>query len=84
MANILLGKSYYDKRMNIKNKPSLSIRTIEVIEFLMEKEEIALGIAIEKLMIEDGLYMKILLEIAEDQEEIIENFEINEKNLQTI
>lgn len=57
--------SYWDKRDNLKNKPSLSYRTIEVVQHLMAKEEIALGVALEKLMTTEGLYEKILQELSE-------------------
>lgn len=55
--------SYWDKRENLTNKPSLSFRTIEVVQYIMIKDEVALGVALEKLMREDGLYEKVLSEL---------------------
>lgn len=54
-----ISKSFWDGRTNLNNKPSLSYRTIEVIQHLMNEEEIALGIAIEKLMINPSLYREM-------------------------
>lgn len=57
--------SYWDKRDNLTNKPSLSYRTIEVVQHVMAKNEVALGVALEMLMKEDGLYEKILSELSD-------------------
>ena len=54
--NSLVGSKWYDGRENIKNKPSVSRRTLYVIDYLMTNEEIALGTALEKLMITPNLY----------------------------
>jgi len=56
-------KSYWDKRENLTNKPSLSFRTIEVIQHVMQKEEVALGVAIEMLITEKELYEEVLIEL---------------------
>ncbi|NQY22824.1 MAG: hypothetical protein HRT41_02240 [Campylobacteraceae bacterium] len=63
-------KSFWDKRENLKNKPSLSHRSLEVISFLMERDSVALGIAIERVMSTDGLYDEILDELSEDFDDI--------------
>ena len=34
--NHLINKSFWDARTNLNNKPSLSFRTIEVIQYLKE------------------------------------------------
>jgi hypothetical protein len=70
--HIIGNKSFWDSRINIKNKPSLSHRTIEVINYLMEKEEIALGLAIEKLMSTPNLYNKTIEKLKEDYPDIEE------------
>ena len=67
---ILQKKSFWDKRENLKNKPSLSHRSLEVIPFLMERDSIALGIAIERVMSTDGLYDEILEKLSEDFDDI--------------
>lgn len=58
--NHLINKSFWDARTNLNNKPSLSFRTIEVIQYLMNDEEIALGIAIESFMTILNLYKETL------------------------
>ena len=70
--NHLIGsnKSYWDKRENLKNKPSLSYRTLEVVSHLMEKESIAIGVALEKIMLTDGLYLNILDKLSDDYVDI--------------
>lgn len=40
---IVKEKNFWDGRVNLKNKPSLSRRTVEVIFYLMEREELPLG-----------------------------------------
>lgn len=64
------NKSYWDKRENLKNKPSLSHRTLEVVSHLMEEESISLGIALEKIMLTDGLYMNIVDTLSVDYDDI--------------
>lgn len=64
------SKNIWDKRSNLTNKPSLSFRSIEVIQHLMGKEEIALGVAIEKLFTTNGLYDKVVKELSEDYPDI--------------
>jgi len=71
MGNPKIHKtSYWDKRDNLTNKPSLSYRTIEVVQHIMAKEEVALGVAIEKLMLEEGLYNKALIELGDNYPDI--------------
>lgn len=71
-ANDLIGKNWWDKRENLKNKPSLSLRTLEVISEIMNKDEVALGIAIEKLMKTPGLYRETLEKLKGDYPDIQE------------
>jgi len=52
--------NFWDSRDNLKNKPSVSLRTGKVIEYLMKKSDISMGIAIEKLMLDDGLYNQLV------------------------
>ena len=59
-VNHLVNKNWWNKRDNLKNKPSLSYRTLEVINQIMSDEEIALGTAIEKLMTTQNLYKETL------------------------
>lgn len=69
-VNHLINKNWWDKRDNLKNKPSLSYRTLEVINFVMIEEEIALGIAIEKLMTTPNLYKETLEKLKSDYPDI--------------
>lgn len=64
MSSKITKVTYWDKRENLRNKPSLSFRTIEVIQHIMNKEEIALGVALERLMETEGLYAKVLDELS--------------------
>lgn len=57
---------FWDKRDNLVNKPSLSYRSIEVIQHMMENENLNLGLAIEKLITSSPHYSKILNELSED------------------
>jgi|GEM_PF-1792191 len=57
------SKSWWSKRDNLKNKPSLSYRTIEVIEHIMVKNSLALGLAIEKLITTPNLYKRTIEEL---------------------
>ena len=70
--NHLINKSFWYARTNLNNKPSLSFRTIEVIQYLMNDEEIALGIAIEKLMTTPNLYKETLEKLKSDYPDIEE------------
>lgn len=69
--NHLINKSFWDARTNL-NKPSLSFRTIEVIQYLMKEDEIALGIAIEKLMTTPNLYKETIEKLKSDYPDIEE------------
>ncbi len=57
--------SFWDRRENIKSKPSVEIRTMRVIDHIMEKKGVAIGIAIELLMKEKGLYEQTLQNLSE-------------------
>lgn len=70
--NDLISKNWWSKRDNLKNKPSLSHRTLEVISQIMNEEEVALGIAIEKLMTTPGLYKETLEKLKGDYPDIEE------------
>ena len=70
--NHLINKSFLFSITNLNNKPSLSFRTIEVIQYLMNDEEIALGIAIEKLMTTPNLYKETLEKLKSDYPDIEE------------
>lgn len=71
-VNHLINKKWWDKRDNLKNKPSLSYRTLEVINQIMLDEEIALGTAIEKLMTTPNLYKETLDKLKSDYPDIEE------------
>jgi len=75
-VNHLIGKHWWDRRDNLKNKPSLSHRTLEVINHIMIEDEVALGIAVEKLMITPDLYDKTLEKLKCDYPDIKEKIEI--------
>ena len=62
--------SFWDKRDNLTNKPSLSLRTIEVIQYVMGEDEIALGLAVEKLMVTPNLYDEVVEKLSEDYDDI--------------
>ncbi len=68
--NHLINKSFWDARTNLNNKPSLSFRTIEVIQYLMKEDEMALGIAIEKLMTVPNLYKETIEKLKSDYPDI--------------
>ncbi len=71
-VNHLVNKNWWNKRDNLKNKPSLSYRTLEVINQIMVDEEIALGTAIEKLMTTPNLYKETLDKLKSDYPDIEE------------
>ena len=68
--NHLINKSFWDARTNLNNKPSLSFRTIEVIQYLMKEGEMPLGIAIEKLMTTPNLYKETIEKLKSDYPDI--------------
>ena len=70
MATKIAKGSYWDKRENLTNKPSLSFRTIEVVQHIMHKEEVAVGVAIDMLMKTEGLYEEIVFELSESYPDI--------------
>lgn len=57
--------SFWDRRENIKTKPSVELRTLRVIDYVMEDEGLPIGIAIEKLMRSPGMYEEIVEKLAE-------------------
>jgi len=57
---------FWDRRENMKNRPSLQLRTIRVIEHLMEKDDIAHGVALERLIKEDGLFSIMINELKDN------------------
>lgn len=65
--------NFWDRRVNLDNKPSVEIRTQRIIIELMEREEIAMGAAIEKIMKTPSLYDDILSEIAQYDKTILPN-----------
>lgn len=69
-VNHLIDKNWWKKRDNLKNKPSLSYKTLEVINQVMKDEEIALGIAIEKLMTTPNLYKDTIEKLKSDYPDI--------------
>ena len=71
-VNHLIDKNWWKKRDNLKNKPSLSYKTLEVINQVMKDEEIALGIAIEKLMTVPNLYKETIEKLKSDYPDIEE------------
>lgn len=71
--NNLIERSFWEGRTNLRNKPSISYKTIEIIDHLMQTEEIPLGIAIERLIYEDGLTRRILENLKKDYPDIEEN-----------
>lgn len=70
-SKIKISKTtFWDKRDNLINKPSLSLRTIEVVQHIMIEEEIALGLALEKLMLTPDLYKKTIEKLKIDYPDI--------------
>ena len=59
----MMRKNFWDKRENIKTKPSVALRTERVIYHVMEKYSIGIGQAIEKIM-QENLYEKTLEELS--------------------
>ena len=71
--NSIVTKSFWDSRVNLNNKPSLSYRTVEVIEYVMEDLELPIGKAIEKLMFDEKLYSDVIEKLREEYPDIEEN-----------
>ncbi|QKF72772.1 hypothetical protein AFAEC_0581 [Aliarcobacter faecis] len=69
-VNHLINRNWWNKRDNLKNKPSLSNRTLHVIDYIMSEEELALGIVIEKLMTTPNLYKETLEKLKSDYPDI--------------
>lgn len=63
--------SFWDRRENIKNKPSVELRTSRVIEKVMEDFGIPMGVAIEKLMREDGMYAETIEKLSKLYPDIV-------------
>lgn len=55
--------SFWNRRENIKNKPSVELRTSRVIEKVMNDFEVPMGVAIEKLMRTSGLYDEMVAKL---------------------
>lgn len=72
--NHLVGNNWFDGRENLKNKPSLSRRTLHVVDHLMVEEELPLGIALEKLMKTPNLYENIIEKLKDDYPDIEEKY----------
>jgi hypothetical protein len=70
---IIGKKSFWDSRINLKNKPSLSQRTIEVIDYIMQEEGLPLGTTLEKLIITPNLYAEVIEKLKDDYPDIKEN-----------
>lgn len=64
--------SFWNRRENIKNKPSVELRTSRVIDKVMEDFEIPMGVAIEKLMKQDGLYAEIIEKLSKLYPDILD------------
>lgn len=71
-VNHLIETNTWNKRFNLKNRPSLSYRTLEIINYIMTNEEVAIGIAIEKLMTTPNLYKETLEKLKSDYPDIEE------------
>lgn len=56
--------SFWERRENIKQRPSVELRTERVIHHCMEKYGIGIGQAIEKIM-KENLYEELLDELSE-------------------
>lgn len=61
----MASQSFWDRRENIKTKPSVELRTLRVIDYIMEDEGLPIGVTIEKLMRSPGLYEEIVKKLAE-------------------
>ena len=66
-----MQKNYYDVRMNIQNRPSVSNRTLKIIYEVMNEEGVAMGVAIEKLMMSPTLWGEHLNRIAKYDKSIL-------------
>lgn len=67
-----MASTFWDRRENIKNRPSVALRTTRVIEKVMEEYALPMGVAIEKLMTEDGLYASTIEKLATFYPDILE------------
>ena len=59
----MMSKNFWDKRENIKTKPSVALRTERVIYYVMDKYSIGIGQAIEKIM-QENLYEKCIEDLS--------------------
>jgi hypothetical protein len=66
------NKNYWEKRDNLSNKPSLSYKSIEVIQKVKADYKITLGEAIELLFTKKDLYGEILDKLEEHYPDIKE------------
>jgi hypothetical protein len=56
-------KSIWEKRTNIKNRPSVKNKTILVVEHIMEKDGVPAGVALEKLIESSPVYSEVVEEL---------------------
>lgn len=57
------SKSIWERRVNIKNRPSVKCKTVLVVEHIMEKNGVPAGVAIEKLIESSPLYEDVIKEL---------------------
>jgi len=63
---------FWDTRYNLKNRPSLANRTIRVIEEVMDRKEVSIGVAIEKLIQSPTLWDEIVSELSSFDKSFLE------------
>lgn len=60
----MASSNFWDRRENIKSKPSVELRTARVLDHVMEKYSIGIGQAIEKVM-RENLWDEMISELSE-------------------
>lgn len=60
----MASNNFWDRRENIKSKPSVELRTERVINHVMQKYSIGIGQAIEKIM-RESLWEETISELSE-------------------
>lgn len=70
MKTDITSKCFWDSRVNLNNRPSLSYRTVEVIKYIMEKEELPQGKVIELLISSENLYNETLKKLGKKYPDI--------------
>jgi hypothetical protein len=63
-------ENVWDRKYNMKNKPTVTNRTAEAINKVMEKHNCTIGMAIEKLIKQDEDYESIIKELRTDYKDI--------------